>query len=480
MSDAANDPSGWGAELERFRARMRRLHTDAGPSARALGVPEWDAQLWRLGRAWLASHPELAPFAAESPAPCDVYLATQVYPIGGHTPLIGDFIRAQPGTAPHLILTNTENENPSPLPDTILARLGVTQAQVTILSGPSMLDRLHQLFGELLRLSPRRLFLFHHPGDPLASVVAHPEIAAQRVLVHHADSMTSFAIHLPGVRIIDLNPVASAMTRLLGRTPALLPLTAPDPGPRPGGFLRRGRLVTATSGSAQKIARPYFYSYADTVGVILRETGGWHLHIGPLFPSTRAEIGAALSRASIPPDRFIHVPTTPSVPRTLWEHGCDVYCASFPIDGARTRVDVLASATPYVAHRTHPDEETAGRLVWRTWEDLAAVLHRLQDAAVLAQQSAEMRALYESTHHPTVFAQTLAVILEGGSGSVDDDSDRRDQRAVLSLLRSLTTRETRDAEAAEQRQRIEHLEEECRRLQRLVEELRAERDREKA
>jgi len=243
------------------------------------------------------------------------------------------------------------------------------------------------------------------------------------------------------------------MTRLLGRIPAWLPLTAPDPGPRPRGFLTRGRLVTATSGSPNKFAGPYAFGYAETVAVILGATGGWHVHIGPLDTDARARIDRALADGNLPPDRFVHVPWTPSVALTLWEQACDVYCASFPIDGARARIEALASATPYLHHSTTPDvdpsrDEFPAGLVWRTWADLSATLQRLSHVAALEEQSAAARAEYDRTHHPAVFVEILARILEGGSGASDPLWRERSDAAIRSLLRSLSSAMIHDTSAA--------------------------------
>ncbi len=359
------DPTHWGAILETYHGRMAQLQQHGSLGKRALSVSGWDWKLWQLGRAWLRAHRSLS--KTESLTGGDVYLATQLYANGGHTALIGDFIRAQ-GGEPHILLTNVSKHNKPTLPGPILDRLGVTAAQVSILSGTTtLLEKLEQLMELLQRLRPRRLFLFHHPEDPLASAVAQPELAGQCVMVHHADGTPSLGLHLPGVQLIELNPIATAMSRLAGLQPACLMLTSPDPGPRPGGFLQRGKLVTASSGSQHKFTRPYAYGYAETLARVLTTTAGWHVHIGPLDALLLAKIHAALQAEQVPADRFIHVPWAPSVAACLWEHQCDVYLSSFPTDGARTNVEVLASGTPHLRHQASPAEHWIdGGLAWQT------------------------------------------------------------------------------------------------------------------
>lgn len=453
------DRAAWGDDLRRLQEQMQRLQAQPALGARSLGVPEWDWALWRIGRGWLAAHAGARRTSVTTDLTAaahtrDVYLATEVYEFGGHTALIGDFVRAldgpsehgvAQGESSHLILTDVYGQTSSSVPDVLQSRVALPAARITVLAGPSLVDRLDQLFRRLLELRPERLFLFHHPQDPLGSAVAHVEVAPRRVLVHHADSIPSFGMYLPGVQIVDLNPSAAAMSRLIGRIPALLRLTAPDPGPRPVGFLTRGRMVTATSGSPHKYASPYLFGYPETVRLILQTTGGWHVHIGSLHEPMRAQIAGALHDAEVPPERFVYVPWTPSVASSLWEHGCDLYLASFPIDGARTKVDVMASATPYLRHSTSPDADPTRAapsgdedLVWRSWEDLAAILDRMANPAALEKESTRMRAAYERTHHPKVFARDLSRILNGAAAGDEDVPGEAVDRTVRSMVRSLT------------------------------------------
>jgi hypothetical protein len=420
---------------------MSRLHARTPLRSWALGVAEWDWRLWRIGREWIARYGEMPDRFSDSEHPgADVYLATQVHEHGGHTALIGDFVRALASGSPHLVVTDAHEHSDATIPETVRSRLGLPASAITVLRAPSLAARVDRLFETLARLRPARLFLFHHPDDPLASVVAQPEVARTRVVVRHADYLPSFAMYLPGVRIVDLTPSAAALTRFLGRAPAWLPLTAPDPGVRPYEFLDEGRLVTASCGSAHKFATEYAFGYAETVGVILRTTGGRHVHIGGLDERLHSQIADVLRRTSVPRDRFVHVPYAPSLPATLWEHRCDLYCASFPIDGARAKVEVMAAGIPYLGHSTRPDSADAAgapgddTLVWREYEDLCVTLAGLIDAPRLQEQATRVRAAYERLHHPREFARQLAQILEGGPGREDAVWRHRVDGAIAQML----------------------------------------------
>lgn len=444
--------SAWQATLLHYEGLMSSLLAAPGLSGRALGVPEWDAALHRLGREWMASSSLEwpAPDAAASTRSRDVYLATQLYETGGHTALIGDFVRALDGDdgsggrgtgrRSHLILTGPQD--PFPLQPAIARRIAIPADRITLLTGSTLLERVSELFAQLHMLRPERLFLFQHPHDVLASVCAQPEIAPARLLVHHSDGYPTFGLHLPEVQVIDLNPSAVALTRVLGGQSWGLALTAPDPGPGPRDFLRRGALVTASCGIAHKFFRDYAPSYPEIVAQLLRATGGWHVHVGALDEDRRDRIDRALDAAGVGRERFEYIPYTASLATTLWDRGCDIYLASFPISGARARAEVLAAGIPYLRHSTLPLETSVprpGDISWHRLPDLLECLRSLTSASALAQASATVRAEYERTHHPAVFADTLQRILDRECPETDPDAPERRLAALEAMARTQVT-----------------------------------------
>jgi hypothetical protein len=450
MESVSHDPtdaSQWGTILEQYHQRMTLLQQHPTLGKRALGVKGWDATLWQLGQAWLK---QATPAPTSAPSGGDVYLATQLYSNGGHTALIGDFINAlddSGGNQSHVLLTNVAQHNNKALPETIVQRLGIPAQHCHILRAKLWRERLDELMQRLLEIAPRRLFLFHHPEDPLASVAAQTAIAQRCVMVHHADATPSFGLHLPGVTVLELNPIAAAASRLLGLEPAMLPLTAPDPGSRPHGFLLRGKLTTASCGSLHKFTKPHVYGYPETVAQVLSTTAGWHVHIGPLDTSLTERIQASLEQAQITPDRFIHIPWTASLAECLWEQQCDLFLASFPLDGARTNMEVMASATPYLRHSLKRNTaELPGSKVWHTWEDLRATLQAMTSCEHLQASSSLLRQTYEALHHPKIFRATLESILLNGSGAADPDSVHWDTHCLQSLVKTLTTTALKQAE----------------------------------
>ncbi|MEM8955907.1 MAG: hypothetical protein AAGD22_17255 [Verrucomicrobiota bacterium] len=422
--------------------RMANLHRQAHLGPRPLGLPDWDGELWRAARACLSPNPTQTP--ANGP---DLYLATQVYKGGGHTALIGDFVQALDPQAAHshLVISNLYNENKTPLDEKIATRTRINPSNTHLLHGPDTADRIRELLTLVQSLRPGRIFLFHHPGDPLPAAVAHPEWTPQCILVHHADATPSFGLYFPGIQLIELHPFGAAATRVLGLNPEILMLAAPDPGPRQDGFISSGSLTTASCGSTLKFDSPYHYSYPETIAHLLANTGGKHVHIGPLSEALLKNIESHLHNLQVPEDRFQNVPWVSSLSQALWDYECDLYFSSFPIDGARVNAEVAAAAVPHLRHaRSMPSKEMQsdplglkGGLVWRTWSDLKNELANAADADFLARRSTEIRETYDALHRPDVFAETLTAILSGKTGIADPIAEARENRVLRSTLKRL-------------------------------------------
>ena len=150
-----NDPIHlqWAAIFERCVDEHHKLATCPGLRTRCLGHAEADLALHQLGREWLVHHGHLtAPVQQDSGSRPDVYVTSQVYAVGGHTALIGDFVRAlqvNARTKPHLVVTNLHGHNTGELSLEILARMEMSAECVHLLQGPSLVERLEQLLEKM-------------------------------------------------------------------------------------------------------------------------------------------------------------------------------------------------------------------------------------------------------------------------------------------------------------------------------------------
>ncbi len=442
MTDAPRSPA-LADRLDAFHRAMRALQADPTAGGPPIGIAAWDTALVRLGEDLMTS---CGAGDAVDIAPCrQVYLASCLYDVGGHTALIGDMVRAL-GTDAHVVITDFERDTPLPLAEAVRQRLALPAERIHVLAGPALPDRFAQALRVIRAARPRQLLFFHHPHDPIGALLSQPALAPVRVLVHHADRTPSFGMHAPGTRIVDLNPNAVAPTQLIGLASSLLRLTVPDPGPPPLARASDRPLVTVSSGSPHKFQSTYVFRFAPTIREVLRATGGRHVHIGPLPDEECAHIARVLVRGDVDPSRFVHVPKVPSLAGALHEMECDVFLASFPVSGARTRVEVLAAGVPYLAHAPHhaairgpwPDSGAAG-LTWRTWDDLRVTLARLSQADLRAEHARRSRREYEDRHHPDAFATRLRAILQPDAPAdpVDAANRTRARRWLIDGLRPL-------------------------------------------
>jgi hypothetical protein len=444
--------------LRQARYRIETLCDQSPLRRHAIGVPELDRRLVTLGREMLRPLWDEQPAAAnaagaDQPRGPDVYVATHLQSVGGHTRVLGDFLRAldapPEGSHPasHLFLTDFYDFPGGAAPEEIPRGLGFAPDRARVLSGQSPAQKLRHLLRHLMELRPARLFLFHHPGDAVAVAAAQQLLAHRIFLVHHADGLPSLGPHVPGVTSIELHPFGAAMSRVLKIPNEMLPLMSPDPGPRPHGFAPENGLVTATAGREEKYQPTdggQAPEYARTVAAILKTTGGRHMHIGPVREKTLESWRSTLRAEGAPAERFQHIPRVPSLPQALWEQRCDVYLSSFPVDGARTNVEIAASGTPILiwtrdlrAWERQDPFRPEGAMVWANLADLGEHLRACASPEVLEEKARVIRAFYERVHHPEIFTKTLQNIVNGGRGMEDPFQEQRCQVRLAALLRSL-------------------------------------------
>ena len=312
----------------------------------------------------------------QSDRPVFVYIITRLQKSGGHTRVIEDFIKAQPAGR-HIILS-TELAGSSDVNYVMKGLAG--QAAVIFERAPkvSYRRRLTWLQERLLKIRPKRVYLFNHHQDSVAVAAVQPEMKLEACFYHHGDHHLCLGVYLSHLRHIDPHPVVYHNCRnVLGIENTYVPFTVEDKGARPVDlpFLSDGTLTTCTAARLNKIEVPYFISYLDLVPRLLKATGGKHIHIGLLTPWALFRIRRGLKRYGIQPDRFIYSPWVPSVWKALHDHRVDLYIASFPYGGALTLIEAMGAGIPVALHRRissriHSGIDLAypGAFSWR-WPD---------------------------------------------------------------------------------------------------------------
>ena len=377
------------------------------------GSPEMDAFCLEIGHAIGGSNPAAA--APNPRQPLDLFVASELYATGGHTGLLGDYLRAC-GRRRLLAVSRLLN-GPQSLPDVIRNRLDIEAADILLCQEPGLTGKCRWLI-DLIRLHrPQRVFLFTHANDSAAIAACVPAEDVRYHFIHHADHSPALGAFRPDYLHIDLTPFCFACCLPTHRSRnQFLPVTAEDRGRRPAANFskRQSPFLTAACGSSTKFELERSTLYGETVATILKATGGRHLHIGDLSPMQLRGIRRVLAGHGTAIERFDHLPFVPSLWRALAERQVDLYIGSLPQRGARASVEAMGSGTPAIwhvaseetrfhdTHMKYPEAAT-----WRTQEELAALLARI-DGPWLTRQSAAARAHYEARHDPRSLARQLA------------------------------------------------------------------------
>ncbi len=342
-------------------------------------------------------------------------LATMLFPIGGHTPVIRDLANALPGPSPSLWLTMAHPSAAKGLKLEALERTGLSE-KTRVFPSDQPWERTEQIVQALVDLRPDPLFLLHHPTDCVAVIAAAAAAAMGSTvfLLHHADSLPSAGLYLSGLLIIDFTPRACGFTRsMLGLRSAWVPLTCPDPGPRMGAFMSSGAIRTALGGGRDKVNRMNSPDYPELVATLLETTGGEHVHIGTLDKTTIRNVLSSLRRRGISRERVIWVPQAPTLVQALREYQVDLFVNTYPYGGARTAVEVMAAGVPMLWRSPTPDQDDfltqmkyPGAPVWRGIEELQAILNQA-DRDWLSRQGGAARLWYEQMHHPRLWKESF-------------------------------------------------------------------------
>ena len=355
------------------------------------------------------------PLAASKTPALDVFVASELYASGGHTALLGDYLRSIESGQRLLAVTNLSN-GAAELPPDISRRLGIAPRETAICPLPNLAGKCRWLMGLFAEQRPQRVFLFTHPHDSAAIAACQPSWGARHHFVHHSDRLPSLGAVGRGFAHVDVTSFCFACCRQSGIDNLYLPLVVEDLGARePSQFhLGSAGMRTAACGSAGKFELERSDLYGRAVAAILTTTGGQHLHIGDLSRTEVRRLRAVLRRNGADPGQLVHIPFVPSLWRALAEHRVDLYVGSLPQRGARASVEAMGSATPaiwhlsaqaHALHDTHMKYPEAA--FWRDTGDLVDLVRRI-DAPWLRGQSAAARRHYERFHHSRLLRQQLA------------------------------------------------------------------------
>jgi hypothetical protein len=380
---------------------------------RHLYYPVLDEQIRQLSVELESRHPNPAPERALSHN--DLIIASELYPVGGHSRVVEDF--AGELESPTLVLSDvfsSYRKEPRHL-DRLLKTFGDTS--VVVLPQSTLWEKCRGLMNLTRRLQPRNIFYFNHHQDPLPFVgtLGHP--GSRKTLVHHADHNPSLGITLPGLTHVDLtDELAATCAAALKQAPKLMPLYVSDAGRKSFSAADAGELSFVTSGTQVKFARSGPMALQQIAQTVLANTRGQFMHIGPLDADWAAEIRNHLQQDGIDPARFVAVGPVDSLWATLLSLPAHVYLASAPIGGARATIEAQGCGYPVIFHRI----DDPGSLVaveslyatrslgWTHLADLPALMAAVANEH--ASLSGRSRALYEQLYSRQEFRRALAEI----------------------------------------------------------------------
>lgn len=327
---------------------VERIITEPLCTSQVYGSKTLDELCQRIGKVNLAAikRETVEVACSQQEQPVFVYIVTKLQKSGGHTRVIEDFIKAQPGQ--HIILsTELYGRSDSDY---------LKQDNIVFEQAPkgNYQQRLTWLQTRLLKIQPKKIYLFNHHQDCVAVAAIQPEMKLKGSFYHHGDHHLCLGVYLSHLEHIDPHPMGYHNCRdILGIENTYIPLAVADKSERSAElpFLQAGIPTTCTAARSNKIEIPYFVSYLELVPKILKATGGRHIHIGRLTPWALFKIRRGLKIHGIPPDRFIYTPWVPSVWQALHNYHVDLYIASFPYGGGLTLIEAMGAGIPVALHR---------------------------------------------------------------------------------------------------------------------------------
>lgn len=367
----------------------------------------------------VAKTARLATHAGESAHTQDggtIIMATELAAAGGHVEVIRDLIRLGNSPAPmKLLLTDSFQRIDESAQQGYAASMGVP---VCIAKKSGSGARMRETLAFLLAQRPHTVVLLVHNQDA-AGIVAALACHAKRVIfVHHGDHHLSLGVTCPSFEHVDLSNFAFFNCRhTLGLADnRFWPLTlASEKALRHDGtFLREGYAVTCCVGRPEKFDDPsYQHQYLDLIGLMLKSTGGRHVHIGPLSDEQLQRMQRSLQAHGIAASRLTHVPWVPSVSRALIEHGVDLYMTSFPYGGGKAQVEAMATGLPVLVHQNYRsrflsgiDIGYPGTMAWADAAELQGILSNLT-VALMREHAIVARTHFERHHSEEALGRAM-------------------------------------------------------------------------
>ncbi|WP_138995724.1 hypothetical protein [Sphingomonas sp. PAMC 26621] len=332
-----------------------------------------------------------------------VIVCTGLYKYGATSLVVGDLVKAHPGYECSVIATDYLNDMSSE--DRELSDIDASGAVISVCPPGEAQEKLGWLIQQFLRIAPARIFLLNHHQDPVAIAAARPFVDKTKVIFyHHSDHNICVGVHMEGAVHVDPHNIGFYNCRNNEgiRGNVYVPLTVHDNDVTRVGsqFVRTGELTTCSSGAYHKFSNFYLYPYQDMLVDRFKGRNGRHIHIGEISPSELAALRDRLTANDIDAERFVHIPGTPSLWRTLVDQEVDLFIGSFPMSCTRTTIEVMGAGLPILMPENYLSRFASNRdlvypdaFLWKYPAEFAEVIRTVTPKS-LGMHAARSRAHY--------------------------------------------------------------------------------------
>ncbi|MEO5346840.1 MAG: hypothetical protein H7834_10750 [Magnetococcus sp. YQC-9] len=424
------DHPAWHSEVvallaaRQFEPLLTRIQSEAlhwmqhTPKGTALFLPQLDLLAHQAGLELLA---QIGMRTPTHPTETLLYLATEVYAVGGHTRIIEDMVRTLPEFRHILILTDIDGNhatglNPFAPLEPLFRTIGL---EYRILNAATLVGKVQELGAWIAAIAPRGVFHLAHHHDAVINAALHADSAPTVLFIHHADHCPSLGAsradfihldHFPGCHDACLNHS--------GTTPILLPLSCRDNGiipPTPPA----DPLIGLTCGSCMKYLGREVFSYPEMLIAFFKAGMGRLYHVGLVPEVIQWQFRQEIVQAGIDPERLIFLGEQPALHPCLQQVNPDFFLGSYPVGGGKTTIEVLSSGVPVIQPRPaaerlpllQNDIGFGASLSLFSLDDAASLLARIRaEKATLAARS---RAVFEAHYARNLFEGRLRQLLAG-------------------------------------------------------------------
>jgi len=306
-------------------------------------LPDLDAVVQQVGREVMR---DLNLESRPTSETVNVFIASEVDEVGGHTRNIVDLIRNSRRRS-LVILTDLFDryaEGTHQL-GKVAHWLG---AAVCVLPKMSLIDKTRNLMRILNSLDMAAVGILAHHEDVVAYAACNDLLDVPQVFIHHADHNPTLGATISHYTHVDMFPGNLAMCNDAGYvSPDYMPVLAA----RRFIDCRAGLpLNTGTVGRFSKFTVDGPLNYADIVVGVLNATGAKHVHIGTIPDDYLRYLEGRLIAYGIDPARFVYLGNVDDIQSALVEQQVQAYISSAPVGGGKSYVEVLALGMPVLLY----------------------------------------------------------------------------------------------------------------------------------